>query len=129
MKTDKPTPQPSGERVIDALYRVILERRRHSPEDSYVASLFARGSDRIIQKVGEEACEVVIAAKNRESSALVAEIADLVFHLLVLLADQGLEPAAIRNELVLRFGTSGLRAGAGGGAGAPGRRTDLERPE
>jgi len=97
--------------LLEELYAVILRRRGEAAaqaSNSYVASLFARGSDRIIQKLGEEACEVVIAAKNRKPDALVNEVADLVFHLLVLLADQDVEPAAVRAELARRFGISGL---------------------
>ncbi len=94
--------------VVDELYRVILSRRQADPATSYVARLFARGSDRILQKVGEEAIELLLAAKNRRSGEVVAEVADLIFHLLVLLADQEIPPAAVRAELERRRGCSGL---------------------
>jgi len=94
--------------LIDELYAVVCQRRDQALPDSYVSSLFARGSDRILQKVGEETCEVVIAAKNRNPEELVNELADLVFHLLVLMADQEITPADVRRELADRFGISGL---------------------
>ena len=102
------TEETDTARLIDELYRVIGERRRAAAGDSYVASLFARGSDRILQKVGEESVEVLIAAKNRDPEATVSEIADLVFHLLVLMADLEIPPEQVRAELARRFGTSGL---------------------
>ena len=94
----------------DALTRIaaVLEARRSaSPGDSYVASLYAGGDDAILKKVGEEATEVVIAAKNGELEALVREVADLWFHCLVLLAARGSGPDAVIDELDRRFGVSG----------------------
>lgn len=94
----------------DALTRIaaVLEARRSaSPGDSYVASLYAGGEDAILEKVGEEATEVVIAAKNGELEALVREVADLWFHCLVLLAARGSGPDAVIDELNRRFGVSG----------------------
>ena len=94
----------------DALTRIaaVLEARRDSsPKESYVASLYAGGEDAILKKVGEEATEVVIAAKNGEREALVREVADLWFHCLVLLAARGSGPGAVIDELNLRFGVSG----------------------
>ena len=94
----------------DALTRIaaVLEARRSaSPGDSYVASLYAGGEDAILKKVGEEATEVVIAAKNGELEALVREVADLWFHCLVLLAARGSGPDAVIDELDRRFGVSG----------------------
>ncbi|OQW94436.1 MAG: phosphoribosyl-ATP diphosphatase [Beggiatoa sp. IS2] len=95
----------------DLLYRLakLLEQRKSAdPEKSYVANLYARGLDAILKKVGEEATETVIAAKNGEMDNLVHEVADLWFHTLVLLAHQGLTPAEILTELEQRFGLSGL---------------------
>ncbi len=70
---------------LNDLFQTIKNRRREKPEGSYVASLFREGEDRIIQKVGEEAVETVIAAKNPDKNRLVSEIADLWFHTLILM--------------------------------------------
>lgn len=87
----------------------ILEQRKHQSADkSYVASLYAKGLDTILKKLGEEATETVIAAKNGEAQQIIYEMADLWFHCLVLLADQGLGPDAVLQELQRRFGLSGL---------------------
>lgn len=87
----------------------LLETRKNSdPKDSYVASLYAKGIDEILKKVGEEATETIIAAKNGEPEQLIHETADLWFHLLVMLAHQGLGPEAVLKELQRRFGLSGL---------------------
>lgn len=72
--------------TLEKLYTIIKERQKTMPEDSYVASLFRKGEDRIIQKVGEEAVEVVIAAKNDDKQRCIEEISDLLFMLTVLLA-------------------------------------------
>jgi len=95
--------------VIDELYRVICERRDHPRPDSYVSSLLQKGLDPVLKKVGEESCEVILAAKNHDPAALTHELADLTFHLLVLMADQKIPPSVIAAELKRRFGTSGLR--------------------
>ena len=87
----------------------ILEARKHADADSsYVARLYAKGLDAILKKVGEEAAETLIAAKNGDPQQLVYEMADLWFHTLVLLAHQGLGPEAVLQELQRRFGVSGL---------------------
>jgi len=111
-------------RLVDELYRVIEERRSTAAADSYVASLFARGSDRILQKVGEELVEVLLAAKNRNRQEIVSELADLVFHLLVMMADQEITPDEVRAELGRRFGRSGLAEKA---ARRPPETPDCER--
>ncbi|MEA1922697.1 MAG: phosphoribosyl-ATP diphosphatase [Pseudomonadota bacterium] len=98
----------STDQIIDELYKVICERRDHPRPDSYVSSLLQKGTDQALKKVGEESCEVILAAKNREPAALIHELADLTFHLLVLMADQKILPSAIKTELQRRFGTSGL---------------------
>lgn len=87
----------------------ILEQRKAQPADaSYVASLYAKGLDAILKKIGEEAAETIIAAKDGNKVQIVYEIADLWFHTLVLLAHQGLGPDDVLKELQRRFGTSGL---------------------
>jgi phosphoribosyl-ATP pyrophosphohydrolase len=87
---------------IDELYKIITSRKKTMPEKSYVASLFRSGNDRIIQKVGEEATEVIIAAKNNDKKRIIEESGDLLFHLLVLLAANNITPADIFEELKKR---------------------------
>ncbi|HJX16707.1 MAG TPA: phosphoribosyl-ATP diphosphatase [Acidiferrobacterales bacterium] len=88
---------------------VVLEARKSAqPESSYVASLYAKGLDAILKKIGEEATETVIAAKSGDRKQIVTETADLWFHTLVLLAQQGLRPEDVLQELDRRFGLSGL---------------------
>ena len=99
--------------VIAELYKVICQRRDHPRPDSYVSSLLRKGPDQVLKKVGEESCEVILAAKNQDPPALIHELADLTFHLLVLMADQNIPPSTITNELKRRFGTSGLTEKAG----------------
>src|SRR5262245_857700 len=94
--------------VLDRLAAVIDSRRGADPKSSYVAALFAKGEDAILKKIGEEATETVMAAKDGDKLRLTAEVADLWFHCLVLLARHGLGPADIRAELARREGTSGL---------------------
>lgn len=94
--------------ILDRLYGVILDRKSHPQPDSYVSRLLARGEDRVLQKVGEEAVEAILAAKSGEGDALVAELADLAFHCLVLLAAKGIHPERVARELERRFGTSGV---------------------
>ncbi|MDF7773735.1 phosphoribosyl-ATP diphosphatase [Sphingomonas sp. AOB5] len=93
---------------LNALEQVIQERRTGDPSSSYVAKLTAKGRAKIAQKLGEEATETVIAAIQNDPIALTSEAADLVFHLLVLLADAGLTLDDVRAELVRREGVSGL---------------------
>lgn len=88
--------------TIEELYRIIEDRKKNMPKNSYVASLFSNGKDRIIQKVGEEATEVVIAAKNKDRQEVISETADLLFHLLVLLSLRGIEPFEIFDEFERR---------------------------
>ena len=93
--------------VLKDLAAVIEARKGAPAAESYVASLYAGGTDAILKKVGEEAVEVVIAGKGDDHDALVHEVADLWFHCLVLLAARGLHPEAVTGELVRRFGISG----------------------
>lgn len=94
--------------ILNRLEASIAERRVASPEDSYVASLFAKGREKMAQKVGEEATETVIAALSGDPAKLTAEAADLLFHLLVLLAEGGLSVNDVLAELERREGLSGL---------------------
>ena len=93
---------------LDALEATIRARRGADPATSYVAGLFANGRGKIAQKVGEEAVETVIAATS-EPAKIVPEAADLLFHLLVLLADADLSLDDVRAELARREGLGGLR--------------------
>ncbi len=87
---------------LSYLYDLIDSRKKEMPEGSYTTKLFNRGSDRIIQKVGEEAIEVVIAAKNRDKNEIINESADLLFHWLVMLNEQEIDPTEVIRTLVSR---------------------------
>ncbi len=87
----------------------VLEARKGADADSsYVAKLYHKGTDAILKKIGEEATEVVMAAKDGVPEKIVYEVADLWFHSMVLLAQQNLHPDDVLEELQRRFGTSGL---------------------
>ena len=94
--------------ILDAVYKVIQERKQNPSEKSYVASLYAKGLDKILGKIGEEATEVAVAGKGGEVDEVVNEVADLWFHTLVLLSYYDLPPEKIYAELERRFGLSGL---------------------
>jgi len=87
---------------LPQLFELLQERKKKLPENSYTSKLFQEGLDRIAQKVGEEAVEVVIAAKNSETGKFVGESADLLFHFLVLLAEKGIALQEIIAELQKR---------------------------
>ncbi|EKE15298.1 MAG: hypothetical protein ACD_12C00086G0009 [uncultured bacterium] len=87
---------------IKKLYKIIINRKLKMPTDSYVASLFRLGEDRIIQKVGEEATEVIIAAKNKNKKRIIFEISDLLFHLLILSVSSKITLSDIEKELESR---------------------------
>lgn len=99
--------------ILDTLEMTIRARKGADPASSYVARLFGKGRAKIAQKVGEEATEVVIAAISESREALTGEAADLLFHLLVLLADAGLGLDDVRAELRRREGLSGIDEKAG----------------
>jgi phosphoribosyl-ATP pyrophosphohydrolase len=109
--------------TLARLADVIEARRSADPERSYVARLFARGPDAILKKIGEEATETVMAAKDGATERIVSEVADLWFHCMLALAAYGLRPEAVLAELERRAGTSGLdekasrKAAAEGGTG------------
>jgi phosphoribosyl-ATP pyrophosphohydrolase len=94
--------------ILDAVYQIILERKSQPSDQSYVASLYAKGLDKIVGKIGEEATEVAVAGKGGDRDQVVYEAADLVFHLLILLGHYDLPPERVYAELRRRFGTSGL---------------------
>ncbi|MBP1044322.1 phosphoribosyl-ATP diphosphatase [Vagococcus sp. BWB3-3] len=89
---------------INELYHEIVMRQKTPKEGSYTTYLFSKGLDKILKKVGEEATEVVIAAKNRNREELIAESADLVYHLTVLLVEQGISLSELEVELTSRQG-------------------------
>nr|VFJ67195.1 MAG: phosphoribosyl-ATP pyrophosphatase [Candidatus Kentron sp. FW] len=90
------------------LARVLEQRKSADPKSSYAASLYSRGTNAILKKIGEESAEIIMAAKDGDRKAIVHEIADLWFHTLILLVHQGLEPNMVIEELERRFGISGL---------------------
>jgi len=94
--------------VLARLAEVLEERKGADPESSYVAKLYSKGLDSILKKIGEEATETVMAAKDGVKEKVIYETADLWFHTMVLLAQQGLKPEDVLNELDRRFGLSGL---------------------
>ncbi len=94
--------------IIANLESTIQERRSASPGSSYVAALFAKGREEMAQKVGEEATETIIAALSGDPAKLTSEAADLMFHLLVLLAEGGIAFDDVLAELVRREGISGI---------------------
>jgi phosphoribosyl-ATP pyrophosphohydrolase len=98
----------SGNDTLARLADVIDARRGGDPDKSYVARLFSKGTDAILKKIGEEATETVMAAKDGDRARLVAEVADLWFHTLVALSAFGLKPADVLAELERREGLSGL---------------------
>jgi phosphoribosyl-ATP pyrophosphohydrolase len=96
------------EGVLERLYATIASRKTADPGSSYTAKLLHQGRSVIAKKMGEEAVETAIAAVGNDSDAVVAESADLIYHLLVLWADCGIEPPEVWQKLAAREGTSGL---------------------
>ena len=93
--------------ILEQLAAVLEQRKQAEPDSSYVASLYAKGLDAMLKKIGEEATETVMAAKDGDDDKLIYETADLWFHSLVLLAYKGLGPDDVLQELGRRFGVSG----------------------
>lgn len=94
--------------ILQRLTQTLQARKQAAPDSSYVAKLFSKGDDAILKKVGEEATEVILAAKGGDKAHLVHETADLWFHCMVLLAQHGLDADDVLNELVRREGVSGI---------------------
>lgn len=94
--------------VLDELYAVIDARKGADADESYTAQLYARGTEKIAQKLGEEAVEAVIAAVARDREETIRESADVLYHLLVVLADAGITPEEVYAEIARRQGLSGL---------------------
>lgn len=87
---------------IDNLYALLVDRKEKMPEGSYTTYLFEKGLDKILKKVGEESTEVIIAGKDKDKSETVYEIADLVYHVMVLMVEMGITPDEVRAELKSR---------------------------
>lgn len=96
-----------SEDTLKQLTKVIESRRGVDPESSYVSSLFSKGEDKILEKVGEEATETILASKSGDREKIVYETADLWFHTMVMLAHHGLSSEDVLSELARRFGVSG----------------------
>ena len=88
--------------VVQELYKIIEERKENPIEGSYTSYLFEEGLDKILKKIGEESTEVVISSKNNDKKETISEISDLVYHILVLMALQGLKVEDIATELEKR---------------------------
>ncbi len=93
---------------LNELAAVIQQRKQADPEKSYTASLYDRGLDQILKKLGEEITETIIASKSGENDSIIHEIADLWFHSLILLSYHNLSPDRVIDELERRFGKSGI---------------------
>ena len=91
-----------AEAILQNLYDTVLERREQAAEGSYTSYLFAQGLDKILKKCGEECSEVIIAAKNGDAKELTLELSDLLYHLSVLMAEQGVTPDDVAAELERR---------------------------
>lgn len=94
--------------VLDRLAELLEQRKTADPQTSYVAKLYSKGMDGILKKVGEEATETVLAAKDGDPEKIIYETADLWFHCLVMLAQAGLKPQDVLDELARREGLSGI---------------------
>lgn len=93
--------------VLAALYATVLNRKDNPKEGSYTCYLLDKGIDKILKKVGEECSETIIAAKNGDNSETVYEIADLIYHLMVMMVNQGIELDEVLNELDKRSEKTG----------------------
>ncbi len=105
----------SDENILKRLADTFESRKSADPESSYVASLMAKGDDAILKKVGEESTEFLLAAKGSDKQHLIAEAADVWFHMLVMMSHKGLGPDDILNELTRREGLSGIEEKAARG--------------
>ena len=95
-----------SESILTELATILEARKQESADTSYVASLYAK-PDKMLEKIGEEAVETIIAAKNNDAEQIIYETADLWFHCMVMLAQKGLSPDDVLDELARRFGVSG----------------------
>jgi phosphoribosyl-ATP pyrophosphohydrolase/phosphoribosyl-AMP cyclohydrolase len=93
----------NNEDILELLYELITKRKQKLPEDSYTTYLFEEGLDKILKKIGEESAEVIIASKNEPKNELIYEIADFLYHLLVLLVEKEVSLDEIKDELQSRY--------------------------
>ncbi len=100
--------QQTTAHFLDELYEIIASRRGGDPEESYTAKLFEGGIGKMAGKIGEEATEVIVAALRETPDHVISESADLLYHLLILWAEQGITPEDVFEELQNRTGTSGI---------------------
>ena len=107
LKVDEGTPSLGP--VLEQLYTIIASRKQTLPDKSYTTYLFNQGLDKILKKLGEETTETVIAAKNEAKQPLIAEVSDLMYHLLVLLVERGVGLEEIAGELKSRSGKEAQR--------------------
>lgn len=107
-RLDAGSPEPAGLTVLGGLFKTIEERKKASSEKSYVASLYAKGLDKILEKVEEESSELIEAARSSKKQEIIHETADLLFHTLVLLGHKDIPLQDILNELRRRSGVSGI---------------------
>ena len=96
-----------GNDVLEALYQTIVSRKETKPEGSYTSYLFEKGIDKILKKCGEECNEVIIAAKNNDNAETVLEISDLLYHIMVMMVNQGIPLEDVLAELDKRSEKSG----------------------
>jgi phosphoribosyl-ATP pyrophosphohydrolase len=94
--------------ILTKLEQILEDRKSANADESYVSSLYAKGLDEILKKIGEESAEVIMAAKDHDQDKIIYEVADLWFHTLVLLRHKDIEVSKIKDELSRRFGLSGL---------------------
>ena len=95
------------DKVLEALYNTVLSRKENKQEGSYTCYLFEKGLDKILKKVGEECSETIIAAKNNDNSDTVYEISDLIYHLMVMMVEQGISLDEVLTELDKRSEKTG----------------------
>lgn len=89
--------------ILNQLFATIESRKSSAPADSYTAKLFAAGENEMVKKIGEEAVEVIVAAKGESDARVVSEVSDLIYHAMVLLSARGIEWRAVEEELARRF--------------------------
>ncbi|SFV67718.1 Phosphoribosyl-ATP pyrophosphatase [hydrothermal vent metagenome] len=94
--------------ILTQLQNTLEERKKETSDNSYVASLYEKGLNEILKKIGEESAEVIIAGKEENKKQIIYEVSDLFFHIMVLLRQQNIDIKDIEEELQRRFGLSGL---------------------
>lgn len=98
----------AGSEILDQLFKTLAARKNADPKSSYTAKLYQKGTAKIAQKVGEEGVELALAAVQKNDDDIISESADLLYHMMVLWADAGLNPEQIYAKLAEREGISGL---------------------